>query len=68
MKTFYISKESIPDMLPILWDECGEIGARLNLDPVNDNIQIVKSNTVVALITPLPITEEYDLRCELKKL
>lgn len=67
MKTFYISKESLPDMLSMLWDECETIGARLNLDPVNDNIQIVKHDAVVALITPLDIIEEFDLRCELKK-
>lgn len=68
MKTFYISKESLPDMLSLLWDECGVIGARVNLDPVNDNIQVIKNNAVAALITPLDVTDEYDLRRELKEL
>lgn len=68
MKTFYISSEHLPDILPMLWDECATIGARVNLDPVNDSIQIVKNNGVVALVTPLVVSDEYDLRRELKDM
>ena len=68
MKTYYVSREDIPDILSMLWDECGTIGARINLDPVNDSVQIVKNNSVVALLTPLAISDEHDLRRELKEL
>lgn len=62
MKTFFIAKEELSNVLTMLWDECSEKNARISIEPALGTIRIFKNNEMVVSITPLDIIDEYALK------
>ena len=65
MKTFYISREGLDDVLSMLWDESIISNTRISIEPSQDIIQVFKDDEQIASIAVLDVTDTYDLRKEL---
>lgn len=68
MKTFYVSRNNISDVLSMLWDECCELNLNVWINPAADEIRISRADATVATITTLPVSDEYDIKRQLTEL
>ena len=65
MKTFYISREGLDDVLSMLWEESIISNTRISIEPSQDIIRVFKDDEQIASISVLDVTDTYDLRKEL---
>lgn len=68
MKTFYVSRDNISDVLSMLWDECCELNLSVWINPAEEEIRISRAGATVATITALPVSDECDIKRQLTEL
>lgn len=64
MKTYYISTDSLSDVMATLYEECAAVGATFETRPIENEI-LVKFSDKTVRIKVLEVVDAYDISREI---